>query len=145
MAKGEEMVKGEEIRFVKGTYAGNQGWLNTSKKSKSGRYDYVIVNLDDKEKPTRVLKSSIRKPFQEPETYEEAAVQQHPEMELAMIRLAEMFAECGVQQAGETVKLFVKELERAHHHQLQLGSKARYRNVNFTSPVEQEQDEVSLN
>ena len=124
-------TKGAEIRFVRGTYAGHEGWLDTSKVVKSGRYCAVIVNLDGEEKATRVSKSSVRNPFQELTTFEEAAIQQYPEIQITMIRLAQMMAECNVENDTESLRLFQIELKVAHDHQEALGNKAQYRHVDF--------------
>jgi hypothetical protein len=74
--------KGDPIRFVKGKYLGNVGWINTGKKkTKSGTYCYVIVRLENEEKETRVKRSSYRERQVPPKTYEEAILQQHPDIE----------------------------------------------------------------
>ncbi|KAL3903644.1 MAG: hypothetical protein SGARI_005282, partial [Bacillariaceae sp.] len=88
------MEKGRSIRFVKGKYAGYEGWEDKSKRKKKGsRYRPVIIKLEEKEKKTSVLKTSFRSLFHIPSTLEEAALQQHPDLELAMINLAGMFAQ----------------------------------------------------
>ena len=124
--------KGDEIRFVKGTYQGRNGWLNKNRRSKKSRYSYVIVDLEEEgEKPTRVLTTSIRKPHKVPTSFEEAALQQHPDIELAMIRLCEMWAECGLNDGNNATRLFVEELHNAHESLKTQGNKARHRQVHF--------------
>ena len=136
--------KGERIRFVKGTYAGELGWMDKSrksKKSKKSKYRYVIVDLDGGEKATRALLTSYRVHCGEvdPNSCEEAALQQHPDLELAMIRLAEMFAECGMCDTREAVRLFGAEMDLAKQHQHKLGRHARFRSVEFTEPTYEEE------
>jgi hypothetical protein len=124
--------KGDQIRFVKGKYAGFQGWKDSSRKKKKGsRYRPVIIQLEGSEHMTSVHRASYRSPFQAPRSFEEAALQQHSDLELAMIRVADMFAELGVTDNRIAVNIFDKELKRAREDQLKLGSKARYRKVDF--------------
>jgi hypothetical protein len=137
------MKKGEPVRFVKGKYEGLTGWIDKGKKSKKkGFYQNVIVALDADEngmdesklKATYVKISSLRKPFpSEPRTFEEAAVMQHQDLEKAMIDLADMFAKLGGSvNHNEVMRLFAAELNTAQELQCKLGSKARFRYVNFT-------------
>ena len=128
--------KGDPIRFIRGVYAGCKGWINKSKNNKKkSNFRHVIVELDDGvEKATRVKFNSYRKPFSEAHYYEEAAVQQHSDLEFAMIRLAEMFVECGIHDNMHTLRLFDAELRVARANQTRMGGKARYRNVLFTDP-----------
>ena len=126
--------KGDEIRFIRGSYEGFIGWINKSKKTKKKKSSrrFVIVLLDDgTEKQTWVKKNSYRKRHSDPASYEEAALQQHSDMELTMIKLAEMFAEIGTSNFQEVVRLFYIELEIAYKNQKELGNKARFRNVEF--------------
>lgn len=135
------MEKGQAIRFVKGTYAGQTGWYNSVNNTKSGIYCSVIVPMKSgAEKATRVLKSSIRAPFADPTTFEEAALQQHPDLELAMINLAEMFVQCGVTRSTEAMKLLDAELTEAYSRFKLLGNKARYRGVDFHPDNEDQED-----
>ena len=126
---------------MKGKYAGLEGWIDMSHKKKpKSCYVYVIVCLDEegnegrREKATRVKANSIRTPFKAAKTFEQAALMQHEDMEKTMIDLAYMFAQIGVTDNRETLRLFDMELSRAREFQHKLGSKARYRNVLFKAP-----------
>jgi hypothetical protein len=127
----EKMEKGEEIRFVKGTYAGLAGWKNKAKKRAKGSMIPVIVQLERGLKPTMVKLSSFRKAFTEPTSKEEAAVQQNPDLELAMINLATMWAQMGLTDISNIVKLLATEINEAQKHQKNLKGKARYRYVEY--------------
>jgi hypothetical protein len=118
--------KGEEIRFVRGVYVGCVGWINKSRKNKKSSYRHVIVALEGEEKATRVKKSSLRKKFKAPRTYEEACLQQHSDIELAMIQLAEMFSQCHFQDNNNVLQLLNDELVVACDIQSRLGSKGHY-------------------
>lgn len=140
------MSKGAEIRFVKGKYAGMNGWINYyKKKKKNSVYQGVIVEWlavdsddDDDDYVTRVKEDSIRPRWTEddPKTFESAVLMQHPDIEKAMIALAEMFAQCGHGNNNETLRMFGDELTRAKKHHTRLGNKARFRIVRFPPAVD---------
>jgi hypothetical protein len=128
-------AKGDAIRFVKGKYAGLEGWIDKGKKKqKKSFFQNVIVRLEDEEKATYVKISSYRRQFSgAARTYEEAAMMQHSDIERAMIDLAEMFAQCAVRNNTEALRLFNDELNSAREFQQKLGNKARYRSVTFAA------------
>lgn len=144
-SKHMEMEKGDEIRFVKGTYSGLVGWKNKAKKKvKGSQMIPVIVLLEkiangkDKVKATKVKRSSYRKRFSEATSKEQAAIQQHPDLELAMINLAAIWAQMGTTDLKNIVKLFTDELADAQQLQRKLKGKARYRFVEF--PFKRQRD-----
>lgn len=141
--------KGQPIRFVKGKYVGLTGWIDKSKKKKKDSFfRNVIVHLepdddddDDEgnhrslgeELSTRVKLSSYRKlwPAAAPRSFAEAAIMQHPDIERAMIELAEMFAQCCIQQTDPALNLLCVEIDLARKNLIKQGRKGRYRAVNF--------------
>jgi hypothetical protein len=125
--------QGKPIRFVKGTYAGLTGWIDNRKKPKEGSTNTpVIVQLgEDTFKATRVKRASFRNPFTPPATKEMAAIQQHPDIELATIKLAEMWAEIGDIDKKAAAQLLTTEIEFAMKLQNKLKGKARYRSVEW--------------
>jgi hypothetical protein len=140
MSSKEDTLRGDEIRFVKGAYAGKLGWIDKSrmKKYKKSQFWPVIVSLDDgEEKRTRTIKSSVRyRVDKEPATYEEAIMQQHPDIEKKMIELAAMFAQCDVQDLKEAARIFREELTQAQAYQVALPrDKARWRTVEYDSSL----------
>jgi hypothetical protein len=91
---------------------------------------------------TRVKESSMRNRWpKEPRTYEEAVFIQHPDIETAMVALAEMLAECALESNDEIVRVFGVELDRAQVFHTKLGHKARYRSVFPTAAGEAEEEE----
>jgi hypothetical protein len=127
-----EKDKGDPIRFIKGTYAGLTGWTNKAKKKAKGSSMIpVIVQLEGGLKATKVKVSSFRKRFILPTCKEEAAVQQNPDLELAMINLATMWAQMGVTDISNIVKLLSTEIHEAQKQQKKLKGKARYRFVEY--------------
>ena len=123
--------RGQPIRFIKGSYVGFNGCINTGKTAKSPMYQYVIVATDNGDKRTRVKKTSIRPLWQAPQSYEEAALQQYPEIELAMVRLAEMWASCGIDNNVIVTNLFNRELDNARSAALDAGPAFRSRSVQY--------------
>jgi len=136
-------TKGREIRFIKGTYAGRKGWIDASRKKTKSTFRHVIVEDDgDGEKFTRVKKTSYREPFKLPTSYEEAAMQQHPDIEKTMILLAEMLASCGIgTHNAEVHQLLEDEIQKANTNLEKAGSKARFRNVEWVDPFEEAEEE----
>jgi len=133
------MEKGDPIRFVKGTYAGLVGWKNKGKSRKKGSYMIPVIVLLESDKSTKkerlkatkVKFSSYRKRFTEAANKEEAALQQHQDLEAAMINCAGKWAEIGTVDPNSIVKLFLTELGLAQKYQRQLNNKARYRCVEY--------------
>jgi phosphoribosylformylglycinamidine (FGAM) synthase-like enzyme len=124
-------VKGDEIRFIGGTYKQCLGWLDTANKSKrNSKMIWVVVNDEDydEEVHTQVWRSSIRGRHQPPVTWAEAAVQEHPEIEGAIIEMARLFASCltpdeesMMHEVDESVmQLIAKEIRQAQTEQATL-------------------------
>ena len=99
---------------------------------KSERRAVVIVLLDDnEEKATHVKITSIREGYNQARCYEEAALQQHRDMEEALIKVCEMLAQCGLENNVNATILFDRELTRARENIGKLGHKARFRHVDY--------------
>ena len=129
-------VKGREIRFVRATYKGCTGWVDTANKAKRG---WVWVIVDDKdyeeEVHTRVWKSSVRETHKTPTTWAEAATQQHPDIEFAVIELSRMFATCtnlNDTSWESVVQLLGREIKLAQLH-VSNEAKKTTRVVNHTA------------
>jgi hypothetical protein len=114
--KKKPPVKGDGIRFIRGTYKECTGWLDTANKSKKkSKMIWVVVNDEDydEEVHTQVWRTSIRESHKEPVTWAEAAVQQHPEIEAAVIEMARLFASCSIADEKSVMKLIGEEIRRA--------------------------------
>jgi hypothetical protein len=46
-------TKGHHIRFVKGTYAGRNGWIDSSRKKGKSNYRHVIVAADPEDQDSQ--------------------------------------------------------------------------------------------
>jgi hypothetical protein len=110
--------KGKEIRFIRGSYEGCIGWLDKANKSKkkSKMVHVIIVDDDeecDEEVHTKVWRSSFCERHKAPTTWAQAAVQQHPEIEKAVIEAAKLFASCIIADEKSVMDYFAFEIERA--------------------------------
>jgi hypothetical protein len=128
---------GERIRFIRGTYVGKTGWINNSKKE-TAKMVYVIVELEDGLKETRVAHASIARPAAEPTSYGEATLQQHPDIDGMMDKLVCQLAKChmstqasAVNSAFKTTEIFCNKLFQAIATQQALGDKATWRHVHY--------------
>jgi hypothetical protein len=109
-------IKGGKIRFIRGSYKGCTGWLDTENKSKrKSKMIWVVVNDADynEEVHTKVWQTSIRESFKVPATWAEAAVQQHPEIEGAVIEVARLFALCLIADEKSVIQLIGNKIRRA--------------------------------
>jgi hypothetical protein len=109
-------IKGEEIRFIRGTYKGLTGWSDTANKSKKkSKMIWVVVKDEDydEEIHTKVWRTSIREMQKVPTTWAQAAVQQHQEIEDAVIEVARLFASCSIADETSVIELIGKEIRRA--------------------------------
>ena len=127
---------GKQIRFIKGTYKGKTGWINQKlakekRKNKKKLVDVIVLFEDSNAKRARVKKTSFRDPHEEALTYEEQALQDHPDVELAIIDMAAMIATLSVIDMEEMHRLIKEEIENATLEQILQGKDARYRKVNF--------------
>ena len=114
--KKKQPVKGGEIRFIRGTYKECTGWLDTANKSKKkSKMIWVVVNDEDydEEVHTQVWRTSIRERHKVPVTWAEAAVQQHPEIEDALLEVARLFATCAIADENSVIELIGKEIQMA--------------------------------
>jgi hypothetical protein len=109
-------VKGDAIRFIRGSFKECTGWLDTANKSKRrSKMIWVVVNDEDydEEVHAHVWRTSIREPHKVPVTWAEAAVQQHPEIEAAVIEMARLFASCSMADETSVMELIGEEITRA--------------------------------
>jgi hypothetical protein len=129
------MKKGNSVRFCGGKYIGKTGWLN-DEKGVTQQKVYVIVDMgDEKTKETIVNRESIAAPYTQPGTFEEAALQQHPDIESMMDKLVRQLAKCNVGSTDVSVQTiastFFNKMVKARTKQVELGKKATWRDVTW--------------
>lgn len=91
-----ESPKGQAIFICGGKYRGKEGWLDISK-PKTADFTYVIVDMGaGKEAFTKVKHKNVCASSKVPDTFEEALLQQHPDINDDISRLVEKLAQCRV-------------------------------------------------
>ena len=127
-------LKGDKVRFVKGTHIGRDAWINITKMDKGKRTGkvHLIIDIEDEgEKRRAVSRNSVHVLRSKCESYEEAILAQHQDIETEMIHLAIHFAQCGIQSKENACRIFHKELVLAEADQAMAGSRARWRHVDW--------------
>ena len=131
--------KGEPIRFVRGTYKGETGWMDRankkSRRSKKNTKIWVIVDeINDDETEgihTQVEQTSVRNAHTQATTWAEAAVQQHPDLESKIIEMTRHFAACDIEGHQDGVLALVgRELEDANQ-EMRASKKAKWFRVDW--------------
>eukprot|EP00957_Ditylum_brightwellii_P059458 4514057-Ditylum_brightwellii.AAC.1 len=129
-------IKGNEICFGGGKYAGKVGWLNDAK-SPTKKKVYVNVQLaHDKEKQTFVNKKNVANHHNPPTTYVEALLQQQPKVEKLLKDLCIQLAKCQIAEGNHISGLndiFQQELTKAIKAQRALGNDAEYKFIFFNA------------
>lgn len=124
-------VKGEKVKFKGGIYSGRLGWINDAKKA-TKFFVHVVVALDDgEEKATRVKKTSVTKlsEVRAPATYEDALLDQYPDVNKDFDRLAMKLVLCGIEHDKELGRLF--EIFRYKIKEAQDKLDSKFREVDF--------------
>ncbi len=126
--------KGNRIRIIGGSYQKyGSGWMDALKKPTPKMF-YIIVDMGDgKEQEARVYQSNVEE-LREPRNFEEAALQQNPDIEADMNKLARMLAKCGIQANNTKApihQIFSQKLKKANDLQVAAGHKATWRTVEW--------------
>lgn len=133
------MGKGEEIIFVGGKYQGKRGWIDGAKARTAARV-HVIVDLGDEKKHTFVAPESVKSitVLEDPSSFEEAMINQHPDMDQLLTKLARLMVSCrcGEQSAAVVGDLLREKIKYQRTKQAMLGNKAKWRDVYFPSAEE---------
>ena len=124
-------IKGDEIYIASGSYKGRKAWKNEAKKHPPKSY-YVIVDMGDgTELTTRILRRSVGVAPEPPTSYEEAAVQQIPDIQYHLKKAAYHLAKCQINDWEELACLFQIMCLEAQVELETLGPKAAYYNVQY--------------
>jgi hypothetical protein len=131
-------TKGGSCRFIRGKYCGLQGWLNADK-PKTRCYTHVIINKPDgsafKEYHTKVRHESLRTGnVPTPTTFEEAILQQHPDIEQMIDKLAKELARCHLAHTSQPMLAIINlKLSKHINAQSSKGNTASWRDVTYES------------
>ena len=128
------VTKGQAIRFIGGKYGGKKGWINSDKEPGENTVP-VMVDLGKKgEKETFVYQDSVaNEPSTAPSSYAEAVIQQCPDLDVNLTKLARDFAKCSIHVDPEGFfRLVQRKVKEATEQHQAKGSKALYRNIQYT-------------
>lgn len=136
MAVYSNEEKGNPVRIVGGKYIGREGWRRAGK-ANTRHYAYVILRLEDgEEKEFRIRKGNVGRPFTPPRDYVDAVLQQHEEIDHALVKLCKLLAKCDLTGAEtELQRAFLQQMQAAHAQQLSEGGKALWFRVDFQGPA----------
>ena len=132
---------GDEIRFVGGKHVGCTGWVDLDGDETAACIAVVVNGYKDKRsrsasnKSTTVRKESVRLMAQPaPQSRAEAIMQQHPEIEQTMEKLARQLAKCELSPRSASMhKIFARKLQDATARQIAMGDRATWKKVQCKS------------
>lgn len=125
-------TKGQAIRFKKGKFAGDTGWINIAKGTQGFTPEkvHVIVGTGQyRDTHTMVLQTSIAKAERsEPTSFAQAAYQEHPWVEKLMYQLAAKIACLDIEreELTEIADIFAAILLEADDAQKKKGNTGKY-------------------
>jgi hypothetical protein len=139
--KNKMSNRGEEIRFVRGKYIGYTGWKNLDGDETAVSIAVIVHGYKDKRngstsnKTTTVRKESVSSKVQPaPKSRAEAIMQQHPEIEQAMEKLARQLAKCELRPRSTAIQnIFATKLQDATARQIAMGNRATWKRVQYNS------------
>ena len=108
---------------------------------------YVVVQKSSKvsyTKWTRLPKTSVKlvSELEEPSSYEEAILDQHPDIDEALDKVMAELAKCKIStimgDSDEITRILLEKLELAQAHQRAKGNKAMWRDVEWPLPEDVE-------
>ena len=120
--------KGDSIRIKTEKYKECDAWKDTWKTTTS-KMIYVIVETEQGLISTRLNKDSIGSAFGIPASYEEAALQQHPDVDRKLDDLVKQLAMFDIDSSGDIMRIFAGRLDEAAAKHVAKGSNAPIRRV----------------
>jgi hypothetical protein len=131
------MRKGREIKITRGEYKGMKGWLDADAKQLKKQV-YIIISIREGEDlGKRVWKSSIRSRSR-PASWEEAIIDQHPDIDGKLDELANLLAKCEIGDNSQPMaRIFMARMNEANQRQAAMGHRAVWRNTVFTTEGDQ--------
>jgi hypothetical protein len=151
MAPKREGKKGKHILFLGGKYIGKKGWLDLNQ-DPMPKFIGVIVEGkgSDEDLVTRVKQAFVKdiSARKIPTSYEQALLEQHPDIEILMEKLATELARCeisgraGTGAADGVLAMLKSKIKKAYNKQTLLGHHALWRKVKFHSPNDAESIDI---
>ena len=124
-----ESRKGEPLRFKSGKCAGHMGWKDKDGPCLPVQMHCILQCKDGSLKRVRVKQTGVAARRGEPKTCLQAAIHQHPDLDVAIDKVASLLAKCNINSSPELLDLFDKRVADGHVRQHQLGSKALWKHV----------------
>lgn len=142
-AKDKEPKKGQEVKILSGKYEGKKAWINVNKgnKGETPKKIHLILRDGNKERLTCLMKTSIALRDRKPTCFEEAIMDQHPDILGLMVKLTRALAECELPEdksmKSNLAHIFIGNLDKAIFEQDALGHKAKWRKVQWATREEE--------
>ena len=135
----EDDCKGNQVIFIAGKYINEKGWLNKKKKATPKCFHVIIEKNEDKGRNCEIERHIAKKNMKvllddyasAPDCYEAAVLIQHPDLEVAMEKLAKELARCSIQRPSNLRRIFEEKLAAAIVEQNEGGHKTSWRKVEW--------------
>ena len=128
-----EQRKGRSCRLLSQKYRESTAWYDTGRNPTKCKTPVIIELSQGQYKSVLINKENVEEAYEEPDTYEEAALQQHPDLDYKFDNLCKWLAECNIHGEEAIIAIFKAKLERANLIQTSKGNKAKWRHVDFFS------------
>ena len=122
--------RGEEVRFVRGTYSGKKGWIDSSREPTAESVPVIVHKVKTRsgkivDKATTVRKASIKYAKVEVTSFADAILNQQPKIDHLMEKLCEKLVMCNIDPHDQDiVNLFSMRLVSAVMKQEEKGDNA---------------------
>ena len=124
-----ELRKGNPCRILSKKYKECNAWYDKGRNNTKCKMAVIIEYAQGRLKSSLINDENVEEVYGEPASYEEAAMQQHPDIDLKFDSLCTLLAQCNI-QSGESIKaIFETKLNRANIIQQSKGNKAVWRCV----------------
>jgi hypothetical protein len=123
--------RGEEIQFVRGTYLGYMGWINLAGDETAASVPVIVQGFRKKDGSTCNKTAMVRRERVRPRA-SEAIMQQYPNIEQMMEKLARQLARCEINPRSTAIQqIFAAKLQEATAPQILLDHKAIWKRVRY--------------
>jgi hypothetical protein len=131
-SKKPKPVRGGKIRFSRGAYVGEVGWVNTAIPETPSSIHVIIDGAQDSSDDGSYLacvrKTSVSK-WKEAKTHEELAIYEDAKVAYHLSKLAQALAECGVTGTPALLDLVKVAIDTACMAQIDKGKKAKFNGI----------------
>jgi hypothetical protein len=134
-------IKGPKIKMIcGGANKGKVGWI--SAESTHTELSYRVIFAENENAIRIVRRTSVKiLPNHEvhPSSYEDALIEQHEDIDLALDKVCAELAKCGITApTPRLMSIFMERVRNAHSKQQSKGNKALYRHVEWYQDAQEE-------